>query len=55
MRAVTGIDEVQHPVLVAEVLRTQLTGRITRLDHLAEAAAHFARSGRRTRGCVPSD
>ena len=40
--AVTGINEVQHPVLVAEVQRTQLMARITRLDHLAEAAAHFS-------------
>ena len=35
---VTGIDEVQHPLLVAEAQRTQLTARITRLDCLAEAA-----------------
>ncbi len=40
--AVTGINEVQHPVLVAEVQRTQLMARITRLEHLAEAAAYFS-------------
>jgi hypothetical protein len=40
---VTGIEEVQHPVLVAEVQRTTLTARIIRLEHLAEAAACFAR------------
>ena len=47
--AVTGVDEVQNPLLVAEVHRTLLAGRIARLDHLAEAAAHFARTARRTR------
>jgi hypothetical protein len=47
--AVTGVNEVQSPLLVAEVHRTLLAGRITRLDHLTEAAAHFARTGRRTR------
>ena len=46
---VTGIEEVQHPVLVAEVQRTLLMARISRLDHVAEAAAYFARTGRRTR------
>jgi hypothetical protein len=38
---VTGIHEVQHPALVAEVLRIQLTTHITRLDTLDEAIAFF--------------
>jgi hypothetical protein len=37
----TGIDEVQHPVLVAEVQRTQLTAWITRLDDLQSTVEFF--------------
>ena len=39
---VTGIDEVQHPLLVAEVQRTKLTAGIVRLDHLREVVAYFS-------------
>ena len=44
--AVTGVDDVQYPLLLAEVQRRSMTNRITRLDHLAEAARHFSRSRR---------
>jgi hypothetical protein len=41
---VTGVDDVEYPALSAEATRIQMTGRVLRLDHLAEAARHFSRS-----------
>jgi hypothetical protein len=38
---VTGAHEVQHPALVAEALRIQLAGHITRLDDLPSAITFF--------------
>ena len=44
--AVTGINDVDYAALSAEAMRVQMSGRILRLDNLAEAARHFARSPR---------
>jgi len=38
---VTGAHEVQHPALVAEALRIQVAGHITRLDDLPSAITFF--------------
>jgi len=43
---VTGVNDVDYAALSAEAMRVLMTGKILRLDNLAEAARHFARSPR---------